>query len=318
LKNFRFHSNGKFLLSGEYLVLKGATSLAVPLKLGQSLEVSELNIPSFKNIVWKAFYRNSLWFEVVFESVDIEIVQTSDALIAEQLRSYLLAANSLNPHILGNLCNHQITTQLDFDVNWGLGSSSTLISNIAQLFQINPFRLYFQVANGSGYDVACASAQTPILYTLKDGNPVIQPVAFNPHFSDNLFFVYLGKKQKSDASIDNFSAKLNDRNQEIALITELSKQMTASRFLDEFEDIIIELEKVTSGILDIPTVKESKFDDFDGAVKSLGAWGGDFVLMTWKESEKALKEYLANKGLTIFFRYNELVLNNNNNPVDKL
>ena len=38
-----FKSNGKFLLTGEYLVLKGATALALPLKKGQSLDVEILD-----------------------------------------------------------------------------------------------------------------------------------------------------------------------------------------------------------------------------------------------------------------------------------
>ena len=39
----KIKSNGKFLLTGEYLVLKGATSLALPLKFGQSMEVETLD-----------------------------------------------------------------------------------------------------------------------------------------------------------------------------------------------------------------------------------------------------------------------------------
>ena len=39
----KFNSRGKFLLTGEYLVLKGASALALPLKLGQSLDVEELD-----------------------------------------------------------------------------------------------------------------------------------------------------------------------------------------------------------------------------------------------------------------------------------
>ena len=35
----RYSSHGKFLLTGEYLVLKGALALALPLKLGQSMTV---------------------------------------------------------------------------------------------------------------------------------------------------------------------------------------------------------------------------------------------------------------------------------------
>ena len=42
----RFYSHGKFLLTGEYLVLKGALALALPLKLGQSMTVETVCTPS--------------------------------------------------------------------------------------------------------------------------------------------------------------------------------------------------------------------------------------------------------------------------------
>jgi mevalonate kinase len=289
-------------------VLKGAASLAIPLKLGQSLEVSAMEELSFNKILWKAFSGNTIWFETEINPAEISIVKSSNAAIAEQLRMILQAANTLNPHIIEKLNNHQITTKLDFDINWGLGSSSTLISNIAQLFQINPFSLYFKVANGSGYDVACATAKTPIIYTLINGNPIIEPVDFNPPFSENIFFVYLGKKQKSDASINKYSDKLENCDEAINMVSELTLKMASSQTLDEFEAIIFELEKITSKILGIPTANEKMFGDFGGAVKSLGAWGGDFVMLTWRSSAEALAAYLTKKGFNTFFRYNDFVL----------
>ena len=39
----RFYSNGKLLLSGEYLILDGATGLALPTKTGQEMLVSTFN-----------------------------------------------------------------------------------------------------------------------------------------------------------------------------------------------------------------------------------------------------------------------------------
>ena len=53
-----YKSNGKFLLTGEYLVLKGATALALPLKKGQSLEVE--NLDSNDGLIhWDAFYKTT-------------------------------------------------------------------------------------------------------------------------------------------------------------------------------------------------------------------------------------------------------------------
>ena len=55
-----FYSNGKLLLTSEYVVLDGIECIALPTKFGQSLEVNknQLNV-----INWESYdYRNHLWF----------------------------------------------------------------------------------------------------------------------------------------------------------------------------------------------------------------------------------------------------------------
>ena len=59
-----------------------------------------------------------------------------------------------------------VTSELTFDKDWGLGSSSTLISNLSQLARIDPYELNNRVFNGSGYDIACAKSESPLLYRL--------------------------------------------------------------------------------------------------------------------------------------------------------
>ena len=55
-----FYSNGKLLITGEYLVLDGAKALALPTKFGQNLIVEK---GKNKEIVWKSFDKdNSIWF----------------------------------------------------------------------------------------------------------------------------------------------------------------------------------------------------------------------------------------------------------------
>ena len=53
-----YKSNGKFMLTGEYLVLKGATALALPLKLGQSLDV-EVSEENENRIYWNAYKKST-------------------------------------------------------------------------------------------------------------------------------------------------------------------------------------------------------------------------------------------------------------------
>lgn len=309
MKHLRFYSNGKFLLSAEYLILKGAQGLALPLNRGQSLSISEDETGNNSGaLTWVARTREDIWFTASIRPETNKTITASDKEIALRLEQLLAAAHALNPSVLPHLQNHTITTQLDFDINWGLGSSSTLIANLAQLFEIDPFELFFKTSVGSGYDIACATAGTPIMYSLINQLPEIKPVQFEPHFASHLYFVYLGQKQRSSASIADNITRLEGRESEITRISALSVQMANSQSLEEFEDIVSELENITAIILQKTPIKESTFPDFEGAVKSLGAWGGDFVLMTWKHAQSALKAYLAKKGFHILIPFHEIVL----------
>ena len=60
-----------------------------------------------------------------------------------------------------------------------------------------------------------------------------------------------------------------------------------------------------SEILNISTVKLRLFSDFKGTIKSLGAWGGDFVLVFSKEDPTI---YFKNKGFETIVTYSEMIL----------
>ena len=57
----KFYSNGKLLLTGEYMVLDGAIALAIPTKFGQSLTVEKLEEPK---INWKSIDKNGKVLEI--------------------------------------------------------------------------------------------------------------------------------------------------------------------------------------------------------------------------------------------------------------
>ncbi|MCF8365478.1 MAG: hypothetical protein K9H16_06835 [Bacteroidales bacterium] len=307
MKNLSYYSSGKFLISGEYLVLKGAKALAIPLKFGQTIQITSDSNPDFI-LHWKAFAQNQVWFDAEFDISNFEIIETNDLVKAKTLSIILQNANILNPKILQGSKGITVETHVDFNLNWGLGSSSTLIANVAQWFQTDPMLLHFKTSSGSGYDVACATAESPIFYTLQSQRPLIQKVGFVPGFSQNLYFVYLGKKQQSQQSIIDFSTRLNGRETEIYRISEISGELTSTQDLEEFEFFLNEHEQIMSAVLGLPTVKETTFAGFPGSVKSLGAWGGDFVLVTWRNSYKDLKKYLETKYLETAFPYDEIIL----------
>ena len=149
-----FYSNGKLLISGEYAVLDGALGFAIPSSYGQSLHVT----PTTSGFLeWTSLDENDkIWFSAKFDLKDLRVVSTSDETIAKTLTSLLLEANAQNPLLPTDSDGFQIETHLTFPRSWGLGSSSTLINNIAQWGRVDAFQLLQNAFGGSGYDIACA------------------------------------------------------------------------------------------------------------------------------------------------------------------
>ena len=343
-----YQAHGKFLLTGEYLVLKGALALALPLKLGQSMSVESFpeTSPNEKNassetfretsLQWNAYKPDSPWFSVALNPENLEIIDSDDQPKAEKLKQILQAVKQLNPQVFeGN--NLKFTTHLDFDPNWGLGSSSTLIANLARWADVNPYELLKMTFGGSGYDIACATAEGPIYYQLIDvgaalrpfdgpqgpqaqgpkvvelvetPNPMVNPIDFNPLFAEHLFFVYQGQKQSSSKEIKAFLTKANpiDLQKDIEAVSEISCAIPKCETLDEFAMLMQCHERIIARCIGQEPVQK-RFPDFEGVLKSLGAWGGDFILAVTNWDKNQVKAYFKEKGLEVVFGYNELVLN---------
>ena len=326
-----YHSHGKFLLTGEYLVLKGALALAVPLKMGQTLAVETVCTPSLQ---WNAYKPNGPWFSVALNPENLEIIDSDDQPKAKKLRQILQAVKQLNAKAFeGN--NLKFTTHLDFGPNWGLGSSSTLIANIARWADVNPYELLKLTFGGSGYDIACATAEGPIYYQLsmsksafrqaqrptldlpakvpepvEGPTPMVEPIDFNPHFAEHLFFIYQGQKQSSSKEIKAFLAQANpiDLHKDIESVSEISRAVPKCESLDEFAMLMQCHERIIARCIGQEPVQK-RFPDFEGVLKSLGAWGGDFILASTNWDESQVKAYFKGKGLEVVFGYKELVLN---------
>ena len=299
-----FESHAKLMISGEYVVLKGARSLAIPLQFGQKLTVSENE--GWPSVMWKSMINNDLWFATTLLLPDFRIANTNQPDLSETLCKILVAAKALNPHFLESGCEHQVTSIMDFDPNWGIGSSSSLISNIAFWADCDPFKLNFQIFNGSGYDIACARSSNPIIYELKDDEPQYRKANFYPSFHNQLYFVYLNQKQNSKESIRKLDLS-NVNSKDINEISDLTLGMEIATDLDTFQSQIDLHESLIAGITRQKPVKSAFFSDFPGSVKSLGAWGGDFVLAASAESDAHIFKYFKNKNLNTIFRYDEIV-----------
>ena len=295
-----YYSNGKLLLTGEYVVLDGATALAIPTKYGQSLTVSETNSNTLK---WTSKdVTNNIWFETEIHLKTLKPIRLCN--ISETLSTILQTARKHNPSFLKNTKGILVKTHLDFPRNWGLGTSSTLINNIAQWAQIDAYSLLNESFGGSGYDIAAAQHDSPIFYTRTHTDPIVQPCTLSWDFTDQLFFVYLNQKQDSKKGIATYRSK--QRNPElISTITDYSKKLLLCYTLQDFERLIEAHEQKIAALLAQPTIKENLFPTYKKTIKSLGAWGGDFILATGNDSDM---EYFRNKGYTTIIPFKEIIL----------
>ena len=300
-----FYSNGKLLITGEYLVLDGAMAFALPTKTGQNLIIEQGNN---KEITWKSYDADgSIWFEdtLLFSDISKETTTENES-VKTTLTTILHEAFKLNPHFILNSVGYKITTELGFPKSWGLGTSSTLINNIAQWLQIDAFTLLKNSFGGSGYDIACAQNDTPILYHLEDGKPVVENVRFNPEFTKNVYFIYLNKKQSSKTAIAAYNMnKKNNLANTIALNDIMTSEVLNATTLASFATALQKLEIQMSIILETQTIKESLFPDFNGVLKRHGAWGGDFALAITADNPVA---YFTSKGYHTIVSYDEMIL----------
>ncbi|MFQ3341763.1 MAG: mevalonate kinase [Flavobacteriaceae bacterium] len=299
-KTLSFYGRGKLLLTGEYAILNGARALALPCQKGQKLTFKAL---SNNELLWESFdvHENS-WFKARFQLPSFTIINSSKASIALSLQFILKRAQELNPDFLRQQGGH-VKTSLEFERQWGLGSSSTLVSSIAKWAGVNAYDLLEHSFGGSGYDLACAVSENPICYTRNGFHPIIEKVFFSPIFSKHLYFVYLNQKQSSLDAIKGIKPTAFNREiiQEIDVITDYILRCTVQ---ESFNTLLEKHEEIIATVLQKIPVKERLFSDFDGAIKSLGAWGGDFIIASGDHNSP---RYFEEKGFKTVIPYTDII-----------
>ena len=303
-----YFSHGKLLITGEYVVLDAALSLALPTKYGQKLEVREELNDEACTLTWQSYdSEGELWFSENYVissdtkgSLKPEFFDACDINpINEKLIQILNKAKELNPDFLIN-GSYEVKSTMDFPNDWGLGSSSTLICNIAKWAQVDAFELSAASFGGSGYDIAVGMLGGDILYR----NPEMwEGYVYNASFKNQLYFVHLNKKMNSREGIKAYRSKSKDK-QTIQRISEITEELIACSDFNAFQLLITEHEQLIGKRIDQKPVKETLFSDYPYAIKSLGAWGGDFILACGDENTKA---YFHNKGYPTVLTYSEMI-----------
>lgn len=306
-KDQYYFGHGKLLVTGEYFVLDGALALALPTKFGQSLSVKYT--PSFSpTLTWRSIdVDGNVWLENKYEFWHFKCLDENPSEEAKFLTKMLQQVRKQNPHFLRDNVDVTVETRLGFPLFWGLGSSSSLIYNVAQWAYISPFELLFKTHGGSGYDIACAQSDGPIAYKKLTSGPNWSPIYFNPPFKENLFFVYQGKKQNSREAIKEYNKKRPIDPLMLSKMTELTQSFISAKTLGEFQSLMDQHEEILGKTLQMPMVKEERFSDFNGSIKSLGAWGGDFVLVATELKLQEVKAYFQMRGLDTVYRYSDLI-----------
>lgn len=287
-------------------MLAGATAFALPLNKGQRMHIKR---GRGSDIKWHSIDSDgNTWFKGVCSLFDLKFEKSNDPQIADRLSQVLNEACRLNSDFLSQWYGFKITTNLEFSKDWGLGSSSSLVYCIAKWADVEPFELYDRTFGGSGYDIACAQSNSPLLYTRKEEEIEINYRDFFPKFADRLHFVYLGNKQNSRTEIDRFQkTRKNITSSRIDEVSKLSKVCAGAKDLQTFCEALEEMEALVSSDLQLEKIKTQRFSDFDGTIKSLGAWGGDFVIAASEQSPDRVNKYFQSKGLDTVIPFNQLV-----------
>ena len=306
-----FFSHGKLLITGEYVVLDGALSLAIPTKYGQRMEVEFRKSDSDNTLTWYSIDSDGeTWYREEFlidesgteEARSVRLHPTELCNIngvSDSLVKILNKACEGNPWFLEG-GSYTVRTYLDFPNNWGLGSSSTLICNIAKWAEVDSFELSDASFGGSGYDIAVGMMGGDILYRSPE---MWEGYVFSPSFKEQLYFVHLNEKQNSREGIALYKQKAKNAKL-IERISNLTEELIACKDFDGFQQLITEHESLIAAQVEMPTVKEKRFADYPFAIKSLGAWGGDFILACGDENTP---KYFKDKGFDTVLSYAELI-----------
>ena len=289
------------MLTSEYVAVDGALVLAIPTKLGQELFYTE-NDEQKSLIFWEAYHQNRLWLKATIDYKNWKILETNNSKASEFILKTLKNVQNLSEIKLKNDTSYHIKTNLQFPSDFGLGSSSTLMNNLAEWANIDPFILNEISLGGSGYDVAVAKEKSAVLYS-RFPERVYETIDFQPSFKDELIFIHLNQKQDSREGISHYRSKptstelIND-------YSKLTKKIVNSQNLEEFSELMTIHEQKLSDFLETPTVKEKYFQDCPSFVKSLGAWGGDFVLAS-KFGD--YQDYFKQRGFSKIFSWKYLI-----------
>jgi len=299
---FSTSAPGKVMLCGEYFVLWGASALAFPARHRQFLNV--FYQPEKQTHSWITRVGEEIIFSCEIDKSSLEVQNIRGSLdSAKYIESLIKAVLQINPEAFSH--SYRFETLLTFRPEWGLGSSSSLIVNMARFADVDPFALHRMISRGSGYDVACALFEKPLLFKNPE-KPEISFPEINYNFIECLHFLPLNIKKDSQKAVKDILSKQISP-QALAIASKLSESLSQVNDFNLFTNLLNEYVHLVEKQLGLSNPAKELFRGFQGTIKPLGAWGGDLMLVASQEKENYIKDYFGAKGFKTIIKWHDII-----------
>lgn len=281
-----FYAPGKVILAGEYAVLHGFEALALPVNKGQWLDTWCYSTPNNGHDFFRYTALDKDEQSWLFVELEIDVLRNGVLNLNEhppETHFLLRLLQHVPTEFWKHGYSHRFESRLEFDRVHGLGSSSTFLTLLCQYFGLNPHTLQHQIFGGSGYDVAIAQVQKPLVFWLKNDESNFREWSLKPDLTAGWNIVFLGEKVNSRESVAKANTQMekvaNDENYRL----QISKILAVVRDAQDIPTLETGLEMYQlflSQLLELPSV----YAHFNikpvsrGLGKWLGAWGGDMIL----------------------------------------
>ena len=102
----KFYSNGKILITGEYFVLNGALSLALPTVYGQYLEINDNDS---KIINWTSYNKNKeIWFKCELDKDSLKVKYSSSKEVSEIIKELISFIREKESNFLNRMFEDEV------------------------------------------------------------------------------------------------------------------------------------------------------------------------------------------------------------------
>lgn len=279
-----YFSHGKIMLAGEYAVMAGIESLALPVAQGQWMQVWDMPAKGVSKLVWQGKEADgTVWFECRIDTDIMHISESTDEDVAKTLVKLLREVQIHRPELFSGR-TLRLETQCEFRRDYGLGSSSTMVANLSKWSGVDAFVLQEAGFGGSGYDVAVALLGRPLVFWKEGELACWSPWSLNPELTEGWYLAFPGKKQNSRSSLSAVREKLDSLKTDTMMLQQLNAVVNAlkhPRSLPLAEAMLEMWQALLGQHLEIPRAWDDlKLEPMQGGLcKWLGAWGGDVLLI---------------------------------------